>query len=54
MGAGLWLLQPWLASLPQSLALAVLMVLGGATFAALAQLSGAMALGEVKAAIARR
>jgi putative peptidoglycan lipid II flippase len=54
MGVGLWLLQPWLASLPQSLALAVLMVLGGTIFAALAQLSGAMALGEVKAAIARR
>jgi putative peptidoglycan lipid II flippase len=54
MGAALWLVQPWLAPLPQSLALAVLVVLGGTIFAALAQLSGAMALREVKAAIARR
>jgi putative peptidoglycan lipid II flippase len=54
MGAGLWLLQPWLAPLPQSLALGVLVVLGGTVFAVLAQLSGAMALGEVKAAMAPR
>jgi putative peptidoglycan lipid II flippase len=53
MGAALWLLQPWLAPLPQSLALAVLVVLGGAIFAVFAQLSGAMALGEVRAAMAR-
>jgi putative peptidoglycan lipid II flippase len=54
MGAGLWLLQPWLAPLPQSLALAVLVVAGGAAFAVLAQLSGTMTFGEVKAAVARR
>jgi putative peptidoglycan lipid II flippase len=54
MGAGLWLLQPWLAPLPQSLALAVLVVAGGTVFAVLAQLCGAMALGEVKAAMVRR
>ncbi len=53
MGAVLWLLQPWLAPLPQGLALAVLVVVGGAIFALLAPLSGAMALADVKAAIAR-
>jgi putative peptidoglycan lipid II flippase len=53
MGAALWLLQPWLAPLPQALALAVLVVLGGALFAVLAQLSGATALREIKAALAR-
>jgi putative peptidoglycan lipid II flippase len=53
MGAALWLLEPWLAPLPQSLALAVLVVLGGTIFAVLAQLSGAMALGEVRAHMAR-
>ena len=53
MGAVLWLLQPWLASLPQSLALAVLLLAGGSVFAALAHLSGAMALSEVKAALRR-
>jgi putative peptidoglycan lipid II flippase len=52
MGAALWLLQPWLAPLPQSLALAVLVAFGGTIFAALAQLCGAMALGEVRAALA--
>jgi putative peptidoglycan lipid II flippase len=54
MGVGLWLLQPWLAPLPQSLALAVLVLAGGTVFAALAQLSGAMALGELRTAMARR
>jgi putative peptidoglycan lipid II flippase len=54
MGGVLWLLQPWLAPLPQSLALAVLVVAGGTVFAALAQLSGATALREVKAAMAPR
>jgi putative peptidoglycan lipid II flippase len=53
MGAALWLLQPWLAPLPQSLALVVLLVLGGTIFAVLAQLSGAMALSEVRAHMAR-
>jgi putative peptidoglycan lipid II flippase len=54
MGALLWLLQPWLAPLPQSLALAVLVVAGGTVFAVLAQLCGATALGEVRAALAPR
>ncbi len=53
MGAVLWLLQPWLARLPQSLALAVLVALGGALFAVLAQLSGAMALKEIKTAMGK-
>ena len=53
MGAALWLLEPWLAPLPQSLALIVLLVLGGTIFAVLAQLSGAMALSEVRAHMAR-
>jgi putative peptidoglycan lipid II flippase len=53
MGVVLWLLQPWLAPLPQSLALAVLVALGGALFAVLAQLSGAMALKEIKTAMGK-
>jgi putative peptidoglycan lipid II flippase len=54
MGVVLWLLQPWLAPLPQSLALGVLIVLGAILFLVLAQLSGAMALRELKASMARR
>ncbi|MGH6912689.1 MAG: murein biosynthesis integral membrane protein MurJ, partial [Geminicoccales bacterium] len=54
MGALLWLLQPWLAPLTPGLALALLIALGGAAFALLAQLCGAMALGEVRAALAPR
>ncbi|HEX5078939.1 MAG TPA: murein biosynthesis integral membrane protein MurJ [Geminicoccaceae bacterium] len=54
MGAALWLLRPWLAPLPQSLALAMLVLLGVVVFAALAQFSGAMALRELKASLARR
>ncbi len=54
MGAALWLLRPWLAPLPQGLALAVLIVVGGAVFFALAHFSGAMALRELKASMARR
>jgi len=54
MGCGLWLLQPWLAPLPQGLALAVSIALGGTAFAVLALVSGAMALGDVKGALAKR
>jgi putative peptidoglycan lipid II flippase len=54
MGVALWLLQPWLAPLPQSLALAVLVVLGAAVFAVLAQLSGALVLAEIRAAVTKR
>src|SRR5919106_2858259 len=49
MGAALWLLQPWLTPLPPALALAVLIALGGAIFFVLAQLSGALVVGELKA-----
>jgi putative peptidoglycan lipid II flippase len=54
MGAALWLLQPWLTPLPPALALAVLIALGGAIFFVLAQLSGALVVGELKASLARR
>jgi hypothetical protein len=50
----LWLLRPWLAPLPQSLALGVLIVVGAILFLVLAQRSGAMALRELKASMARR
>jgi putative peptidoglycan lipid II flippase len=53
LAAGLWLLQPWLAALPQSLALAVSIALGGTAFAAMAQLSGTMTLRELKSAMAK-
>ncbi|MEM7025123.1 MAG: lipid II flippase MurJ, partial [Pseudomonadota bacterium] len=54
MGLVLWLLGPWLTPLPQSLALALLILVGAACFAVLAHLTGAMALREVKAAIKGR
>jgi hypothetical protein len=54
MGAALWLLQPWLAPLPPALALAALIALGGAVFLVLAQLSGALVVGELRASLARR
>ncbi len=53
LAAGLWLLQPWLAPLPQSLALAASIVLGGTAFAVMAQLSGTMTLRELKTAMAK-
>ena len=54
MGLVLWLLGPWLTPLPQSLALALLILVGATCFAVLAHLTGAMALREVKAAIRGR
>jgi putative peptidoglycan lipid II flippase len=54
MAVALWLVQPWLVVLPQSLALAVSIALGATLFALLAHLSGAMSMGELKAAVAKR
>ena len=54
MALGLWLAQGWLAPLPATLSLAILVVAGGAGFLLLARLVGALDLGELRAALRRR
>lgn len=54
MAAALLLLQPWLQPLPQVLALILLIAAGGATFFAVAHVSGALDLGEFRAMLRGR
>jgi putative peptidoglycan lipid II flippase len=54
MAAGLWLAQRWLAPLPATLSLALLVAAGGGAFLLLARLLGALDLGELKRAVTRR
>jgi hypothetical protein len=54
MAALLFLLQPWLQPLPPVLALILLIAAGATTFFAVAQLSGALDLGELRAMLRRR
>jgi putative peptidoglycan lipid II flippase len=53
MVALLWLLQPWLATLPQALALGLLIGAGGLGFCLVAHLCGAFDFGELRRAVRR-
>jgi putative peptidoglycan lipid II flippase len=53
MVALLWLLQPWLATLPQALALGLLIAAGGLGFCLVAHLCGAFDFGELRRAVRR-
>jgi putative peptidoglycan lipid II flippase len=54
MAAGLWLARAWLAPLPATLGLALLVAAGGAGFLVLARVSGALDFRELRGALGRR
>ncbi len=54
MAAGLWLAQRWLAPVPPTLGLALLVAGGGGGFLALAKVSGALDFRELRGAFGRR